>query len=367
MKHLLRVIQLALAFLTVQLTLKYLGLDAYVFFNKVMFVYLVALSFSQVNLNMVWKKKSYILYDFSIFFIVCFFVSFSLGLSTGIAWLAAVYAFSRLVERYVYCSMLADGGFYKGQVFIVFLYSAELILIFFIYKGVSERFNASEARVVYAALMYFVFSVITYFIIIRKSKQKISFIYYVKNIFSNLEVLLYFLLSVVILNMDRYFAESLDDDVAGFLFSLSVAGAVFSILSIEIDKLKSKITTGLKVNSSNSAFFVPVFLVLGLFYWFFISYFSFVSGFFKIGDVNIFSVASIFFLYGAIYSLMYASTPFLISGGLRSSLIILTLCFLFKLMVYYISDLVVANFLTGLLLMFFLFASGLITLRRDCF
>lgn len=364
MIHLLRVLQLGLVFLTVQLTLKYLGVNVYVTFNKVMFIYLVVLSLSQINLNMVWKEKSFFIYDLLIFFVFSLLVSAFSGLPNEIQWIASIYVFSRAIERYVYCSILVAGEFYKGQLFVIILYCMELALIFLLYKSENDEMGLTQARIIYAALIYLIFSIIVFVLYGKIKSKKIPLIHYLRKIISDINVLLYFLLSVVVLNIDRYFAESVGDGVAEFLFSLSIAGAVFSILSIEIDRLKIKIKAGYEVSAIKSVLFIFIFLIGGLIYWFFMSVFPFIRTFFGLGEIEFYNIISIFFIYGAVYGFMYLSTPFLILGGLSKSISVLVFCFFIKLGLYYFFGLIVANYIVGLILFLFIVKSYLIKIYK---
>lgn len=347
MSFAVRLLQLLLAFLAVQLTLKFFGEDLYIQLNKVIFVYLVSLSLVQPILNAVWKGEASLVEDVVISLTVAVIVSAFSNLEIQLVLLSIVYSWSRMLERYAYCSLLSSNRFYVGQFLVVFLHFFEIILIIGILYGGLKEEQQLFYRVFFAAAIFFIPSIIFAFFFKKSSRVSFRFFFRLKKLAPQLDVLVYFFAAILILNIDRLFVQNIKHNAASFLFSLSVAGAIFGLASVKIDKLKSNIASG---RGFSAGIPVGVFLLFNLFgfsYWIGLNYILFFREFFGLSKLPLDSVLSVFFICGSVFVFMYISTPKLILSSVKLPALILMIFFVIKVLMIFFLDVSAANYVVG--------------------
>lgn len=349
--YFLRLSQQGMAFLTIQMTIFLYNKETYILLNDIILVYLIMLSLLQPILQNIWVGKEDFFKDIVVISGVGLFLSWLLG--SSIFLLTFIFVLSRCVERYFYISSLNKVKFEVMQVKILALYFFEFIFVVlasYFGKGI-------DYRVLVGAFSFFM-SVFLYkggIVLYRKNHVEVK--EYAQNLIVVLPVLIYFLFSVLLINVDRkYLNFGLDVNVTSLL-AINVLNVVFSLCSIKIDQLR----VGFKKGIYPSIRIKPILILYFLFSLGFYFIFTLTRGVHLLGDIDILYYVSYVFLNLILIIYMMYSTYFLQNNEFRWVIFYLTLALLIKFILLELIDfLFISNIISGVVLLM-----GLIFLKRE--
>lgn len=349
--YFLRLSQQGMAFLTVQVTIFLYSKETYILLNNIILVYLVMLSFLQPILQNIWVGKEDLFKDIVVIICIGFFISWLLGSSLFL--LVFIFILSRCMERYFYISSLNTVKFEIMQVKVLALYFFEFVFVVLVsYLG-----EGIDYRVLVGALTFFLSIFLYKGGIVVYRKNHIGIKEYAKNLIVVLPVIIYFLLSVLLVNIDRkYLNFGLDVNVTSLL-AINVLNVVFSLCSIKIDQLRVDFKKGIFPSISIK----PIVALYFLFSLGFYIFFTLTKGVHLLGDINILYYVSYVFLNFILIIYMMYSTYFLQNNEFRRIVFYLTLALLIKFFLLHVIDLLfISNIISGLVLLI-----GFIFLKRE--
>lgn len=349
--YFLRLSQQGMAFLTVQVTIFLYNKETYILLNNIILVYLVMLSFLQPILQNIWVGREDFFKDIVVISCIALFLSWLLGSSLFL--LTFVFVISRCLERYFYISSLNKVKFEVMQVKILALYFFEFIFVFLAsYFG-----EGIDYRVLVGAFSFFISIFLYKGGIVLYRKNHIGVKEYAKNLMVVLPVLIYFLFSVLLINIDRkYLNFGLDVNVTSLL-AINVLNVVFSLCSIKIDQLRVEFKKGIYPSISIK----PILILYFLFSLSFYVVFILTKGVHLLGDINILYYVSYVILNFILIIYMMYSTYFLQNNEFRWVIFYLVLALLIKFFLLRVTGfLFISNIISGLVLLM-----GFIFLKRE--
>lgn len=345
----LRLCQQGLAFLSVQLTLKLYGVEVYHVLNEVLLVYLVALSILQPMLNQIWQRSERMAPDLCMFLGVCVLGALFFLKSIMLACLSFIYIVGRLFERYAYIKLLSNNRFLQGQLFLLVILLIELGLLIMLSDSILVFSDSISVRLALSAVSFLLPSLFVLAQYARQVRIVESRINYFTDIFRRFDVLIYFVLAVLLINCDRKIAPSIVEDAEVYLFSLNVAGAVFGLVSIKIDKVKSVIANGGQVKFCKELTICVAFFMISGLYWIVLQYSFMFREFFALTQMGYFKVFSAFYMTTCVFIVMLVATPSLIRGNVYIYILIMGISLVLKLLLVSVlnTNLFFANYISG--------------------
>lgn len=349
--YFLRLSQQGMAFLTVQVTIFLYNKETYILLNNIILVYLVMLSFLQPILQNIWVGREDFFKDIVVISCIALFLSWLLGSSLFL--LTFIFVLSRCIERYFYISSLNKVKFEVMQIKMLVLYFFEFIFVVlasYFGKGI-------DYRVLVGAFSFFL-SVFLYkggIVLYRKNCVGVK--EYAKNLIVVFPVLIYFLFSVLLINIDRkYLNFGLDVNVTSLL-AINVLNVVFSLCSIKIDQLRVGFKKGIYPSISVKSILMLYFLFSLVFYFIFIL----TKGVHLLGEINILYYVSYVILNFVLIIYMMYSTYFLQNNEFKRVVLYLTLALLTKFFLLEVTDfLFISNIVSSIVLLM-----GFVILKRE--
>ncbi|RSC81570.1 hypothetical protein [Acinetobacter haemolyticus] len=296
-KYYLRLFQQFIAFLTVQITIYLYSKEVYIEINKIIFLYLMVLSVIQPLLQNIWLQKEDFLKD-SLFIVVVVGV-FSFLFNQSLIF-PILFILARCLERYFYIYNLNRNKFELMQIKVCILYFFEFLLV----VAISFYSQSLDLRLLASVLTIFLAIFTLYGFSKSLISNRIKASVYLLNFFTALPVMLYFLISVYILNMDRNYLNYGVEVNTSLLVAINVLNILFSLASINIDKIRTKI----KSNVQYSIGAAKIFYVYVMFSVSFFLVFQNIGNYFNLVKVDVWYYFSYAILNYCLLIFMMAST-----------------------------------------------------------
>lgn len=347
----IRVFQQVLLFSSMYFTLYFWGEDVYISFNKVLFYLLISTCALQPIIDAIWKEK--VTPEASLLMLIILaggigLISLLLQNYVGIS--MVLYIILKNIERVLYVSCCIENTIRIAQVKLTSLYFIEFLsvlafVMLFDELSLSDRLSASVLA--YFSLFYLYFG---------ESFRRERFVFDLRAFLTkyreSIGMLLYFLLSSLVLNIDRLFVDDIKplSRSVSYLFYLSVFFAVFGLFSYNFDKIRKSIRNQCKINY---AYIIIPSLIAFIFTLTSVSVLNYIFPsvlvILKVPFFNFYDFLSIFFLVFSIYILMVCCTVYIQSGAMRAPLVSFSLVAFCKLSLLKFFDVVSSNYIVSLL------------------
>lgn len=365
----LRIFQQMLLFSSMYFTLYFWGEDTYVSFNRILFYLLISTCVLQPVLDAIWKEK--VTPETSLLIVMI------IGVGIGLIFLSfqhyvesfiVLYITFKNIERVLYISCCIESSIRIAQIKLTLLYLIEFlsilsVVMFFDRLSLADRLSASVLA--YFSLFY-LYNVGK----LRRERFVFNLYAFLTKYKESIGMLFYFLLSSLVLNMDRLFVDdikSLSRSVS-YLFYLSVFFAVFGLFGYNFDKIRKSIRNQCKINYIH--IIIPSLIA-------FIGTLSFISLFnyifpsvlvvLKVPFFNFYDVLSIFFLVFSVYMLMVVCTVYIQGGLMKVPLVTFSFIGFCKLSLLKTVGIVSSNYMVSLfsIILFFILLCKISGFKRS--